>query len=167
MAALAERLPSVLEGTEPAGAAADAADLASICYQRRLYAGSTRLWKSGMDQFEGLAADLARGCRYDAACSAALAGCGKGDDSPPGEDARAALRKQALEWLREDLSARMATEVAPTPEGLASLPHWREDSDLAGVRDAAALEALPPGERDAWKALWAEVDRAIAGARKG
>ena len=30
-----------------------------------------------------------------------------------------------------------------------TLKHWREDSDLAGVREAKALEALPEAERKA------------------
>jgi hypothetical protein len=37
------------------------------------------------------------------------------------------------------------------------LRHWQEDSDLAGVRDSAALADLPAAERDAWCKVWAEV----------
>ncbi|HVC93087.1 MAG TPA: hypothetical protein VND64_05320 [Pirellulales bacterium] len=33
------------------------------------------------------------------------------------------------------------------------LRHWRQDSDLAGVRDETALAALPEEEREAWKDL--------------
>ena len=38
------------------------------------------------------------------------------------------------------------------------LAHWREDDDLAGVRDADALMKLPDAERDAWRQLWADLD---------
>ncbi|HVS35086.1 MAG TPA: hypothetical protein VMS17_05855 [Gemmataceae bacterium] len=38
------------------------------------------------------------------------------------------------------------------------LQHWQEDSDLAGVRDAAALEKLPEAERADWKKPWADVN---------
>jgi hypothetical protein len=39
-----------------------------------------------------------------------------------------------------------------------TLRHWREDPDLAGVRDADALDKLPEGERGEWRKLWADVD---------
>ena len=38
-----------------------------------------------------------------------------------------------------------------------ALARWREDPDLAGLRDADALERLPPAERQEWRALWQEV----------
>jgi hypothetical protein len=38
-----------------------------------------------------------------------------------------------------------------------SLRHWQEDTDLASVRDAAALGKLPESERIEWKKLWADV----------
>jgi hypothetical protein len=38
------------------------------------------------------------------------------------------------------------------------LAHWRSDPDLVSVRDDAALERLPEGERDPWRALWRELD---------
>jgi hypothetical protein len=41
------------------------------------------------------------------------------------------------------------------------LAHWTKDPDLAGVRDPAALVALPEQERAGWRALWAEVDRLL------
>jgi hypothetical protein len=39
----------------------------------------------------------------------------------------------------------------------ATLRHWQDDSDLAGVRDPAALKNLPAEEREAWNNLWADV----------
>jgi len=41
------------------------------------------------------------------------------------------------------------------------LRHWQEDSDLAGVRDAVALEKLPESERAEWKKLWADVEELL------
>jgi hypothetical protein len=38
------------------------------------------------------------------------------------------------------------------------MAHWRRDSDLASVRDPAALDRLPENERAAWQALWRDVD---------
>jgi tetratricopeptide (TPR) repeat protein len=34
---------------------------------------------------------------------------------------------------------------------------WLRNGDLAGVRDEQALAGLPPDERQAWRALWADV----------
>ncbi len=39
--------------------------------------------------------------------------------------------------------------------------HWKEDNDLAGVRDADALSKLPEAERKSWQALWTDVDRLL------
>ena len=38
-----------------------------------------------------------------------------------------------------------------------ALRHWQQDSDLAGLRDAAALAKLPAEERAACERLWADV----------
>jgi hypothetical protein len=35
--------------------------------------------------------------------------------------------------------------------------HWQQDGDLAGIRDQAALKALPEEERTACERLWADV----------
>ncbi len=39
-----------------------------------------------------------------------------------------------------------------------TLRHWKQDSDLAGIRDAESLAQLPEGERKQWQSLWADVD---------
>jgi hypothetical protein len=112
----------------------------------------------------GEAADLTKQHRYNAACAAALAGCGQGLDAGSiGDEERARLRQQALDWLRADLdrwrkllegdSADVRAKVVKT------LKHWQTDSDLSGVRDPGApgLAKLPEAEREAWGKLWAEV----------
>jgi len=38
-----------------------------------------------------------------------------------------------------------------------TLDHWQKDSDLAGIRDAAALAKLPAEEQKAFTQLWADV----------
>jgi hypothetical protein len=107
--------------------------------------------------------DLDAGHRYNAACAAALAGCAKGKDDPAPDDAsRARLLKQALDWLKADLDAWKRRPGAEAPRVEQALNHWRADADLAGVRDAEALAKLPEEERAVWKALWAEVDEALA-----
>ncbi len=46
-----------------------------------------------------------------------------------------------------------------------TLAHWKEGADLAGVRDASALDELPEAERRAWQALWAEVNALLVKVR--
>jgi hypothetical protein len=38
------------------------------------------------------------------------------------------------------------------------LTAWRDDSDLAGLREPGALEKLSVEERKEWLALWKEID---------
>jgi hypothetical protein len=37
------------------------------------------------------------------------------------------------------------------------LQHWQQDTDLAGLRDGAAVARLPADERQACQQLWADV----------
>ena len=93
--------------------------------------------------FEALpsrADDLKAGNRDRAARAAALAGCGRGEDDPKPDDAeRAELRKLALGWLSADLAARRKLlEAGDSQEraGVAqALRRWKQDADLAGIRD--------------------------------
>jgi serine/threonine-protein kinase len=115
-----------------------------------------------------LAEDMEAGNRYNAARAAALAGAGEGEqEPPPDEPERARWRKKAVEWLRADLArwsepARSATPAA-RGEIAGTLRHWKADADLAGLRDPAAIAALPPDEQAACRALWSEVDALLAG----
>jgi hypothetical protein len=66
-----------------------------------------------------------------------------------------------LGWLKADL-ALWAQAVKGTPDqrqqARQQLAHWKEDPDLAGVRDQQVLARLPEGERAGWRKLWAGVD---------
>ena len=86
--------------------------------------------------------------RYNAACSAALAGSGQGKDVPSTDDAAGIrLREQARDWLRADLATWAKVVVAGDLEAIKAivptLDHWRGDADLADIRDEAALAKLP------------------------
>jgi hypothetical protein len=109
--------------------------------------------------------------RYNAACNAAQAGCGQGQDKPPPDDAeRAKFRGQALQWLKSELAAwsraldarpaQMKATVAST------LQHWKVDTDLAGVRDPEPLSKLPEAEQKSWRTLWADVDALLTRAQR-
>jgi len=91
-----------------------------------------------------------------------LAGTQSGNDPPPDEAARVKLRGKALGWLREDLTAWSkvvdGNEPACKRHIAGMLALWQQDSDLAGIRDEAALAKLLEAERKAFRALWADVE---------
>ena len=47
-----------------------------------------------------------------------------------------------------------------------ALTRWREDPDLACVRDRGELDKLAADERKEYRALWADVAAALARAEK-
>jgi hypothetical protein len=47
-----------------------------------------------------------------------------------------------------------------------SLTRWRNETDLAGVRDADELEKLSAEERNEFLALWADVAALLARSEK-
>ncbi len=119
-----------------------------------------------------LAGDLIAANRYNAACSAALAGAGKGNDHAQLDDAaKARWRNKALDWLKADLAERAKQAETNQPRArrdvIQKLQHWKVDRDLAGVREAAALEKLPADQRRDWLALWSEVGTVLAEACAG
>jgi serine/threonine-protein kinase len=110
--------------------------------------------------------DLNTQHRYNAACAAALAGCGQGKDAADLDDAeRARWRRQALEWLRLDLAwwgkALDGGKGQARAQVRAWMQHWRSVGDFAGVRDNDALARLPAEERKEWERFWGEVDALI------
>jgi serine/threonine-protein kinase len=141
--------------------------LAQLCRLKQQYAGAAGFLAEAFARQLKLATDLSVGRRYDAACYAALAGCGQGEDpAKPGERAKARLRGQALGWLRADLALwKERLKRGKPPERQAAqgtLRHWQIDPDLAGVRDQAGLAKLPEAERTAWATLWGEVRGLLA-----
>jgi tetratricopeptide (TPR) repeat protein len=98
-----------------------------------------------------------RDLRYNAACAAVQAGAGQ---DPPAPEDRAALRRQALGWLRAELDV-YPMDVNSNPASRAAthkaMGEWLSDSDLAPTREPAAVKQLPQAEQDAWNQLWADV----------
>jgi serine/threonine protein kinase/tetratricopeptide (TPR) repeat protein len=167
---LEARLPRVLAGQEAVADARERLSFGQLCSLQRRFESATRFSEAALAQEPGLAGDLTRGYRYDAACSAALAAAGAGQDAGSlGDDQRARRRGQARDWLREDLRqhARDLEKAAP-PARLATagtLQHWLHDPDLRGVRDDEYLAKLPPEERDACTSLWGDVRALLDRAR--
>jgi serine/threonine-protein kinase len=161
--ALAPRLAAVVRDDDRPADTSERLEFARLAYDRRLHAASARLYADALAADPKLADGRQPPHRYNAACSAARAGCGAGSDDPaPDDAARAALREQALGWLRAELAAwSKSVESGPTrgrPAVVQALRHWQADIDLAGVRDPDALARLPAEERDAWRSLWADVE---------
>jgi serine/threonine-protein kinase len=164
---LEARLPDVLAGKEKP---ADYLPFLEVCFLKKQYAAAARLAALAFAPNPKLAEDVRASHRYNAACAAALAGCGQGADAAPlGAEERARLREQARAWLEADLDAWAGKlEGSEADHGLVlkRLTHWRSDPDLAGVREPAALEKLPAAERKAWLALWHRIAAVLARAGK-
>jgi tetratricopeptide (TPR) repeat protein len=163
LATLEAKLETVLAGRAHPADPWEAAELSGVAHAKQLYASASRLAEDAFAAEPALANDLTNGRRYSAACAAALAGCGRGKDAPPpSPEDRAALRRRALDWLRADLDAQAGILTGRPPARrqsiAAPLRHWTVDADLAGLRDTAALAALPENERTACRRLWADVE---------
>jgi tetratricopeptide (TPR) repeat protein/serine/threonine protein kinase len=161
------RLPAVLKGEVAPVNSAERLEFARVCYFKRLYAAAARL---SDEAFAGKVNQPA-GQRYDAACSAALAGCGQGEDAASlDEAARVRWRNQARAWLRDELElAKVALKSSSAKSRAAAqdaLRHWQGDPDLAGLRDAEKLAKLPEAERPPWREFWAEVAKLLEQADK-
>jgi tetratricopeptide (TPR) repeat protein len=172
MLALEQKLAAVLQGEVRPTDAAEQVGLAGLCVTKKRYTDATRFFADAFKAQPKLADDLQAGYRYDAACSAALAAAGQGEDAARLDDKeRARLRQQALGWLRADLALWGKQAEGGTPQTRAlvqkTLRHWQEDADLAGLRDTAALARLPEAERAEWQKLWAEVEALRRKAGKG
>jgi tetratricopeptide (TPR) repeat protein/serine/threonine protein kinase len=166
MAAVEKKLPAVLKGETKPADAAEQVSLGRLCYLKKLYADAARFYADAFTAQPTLADDLPAYHRYNAACAAVLAAAGKGEDGDKMDDKeRARLRQQALGWLRADLALWAKREASGAPAARAvvqaKLRHWQEDPDLAGVRDAAALDKMPEAERAEWKKLWAEAEELL------
>jgi hypothetical protein len=90
------------------------------------------------------------------------AAAGQGEDAGKLDTTeRRHLRQQALDWLRADLALRARQLDSGQPADRATvqqaLRRWRQDADLAIVRDPSPLAKLPAEERAAFTQLWADV----------
>jgi hypothetical protein len=159
---LEARLPRLLARADRPTSAAECLDIVTMCRHKRMHAAAARFSADTFAADRKLADDLKGGHRYKAACYAARAAAGQGEDAAKLDDKeRARLRKQALDWLRADLVLRTTQLENGQPANRAAvqgaLKHWQQDSDLAGLRDKDTLAKLAAEERAACERLWADV----------
>jgi tetratricopeptide (TPR) repeat protein/serine/threonine protein kinase len=149
------RLPDFLDGKAAPAGPGERIELAQLCSLKRLYGAAARFYEGA---FAGPPEAAAKLARYDAACAAALAGCGRGDDAAQVDDGeRGRLRALALGWMRDEL-ARGGKELEKNPtEVRDGLRRCQWDPALTAVREPDKLVKLPQAERDAWRRLWADV----------
>src|SRR5262249_40141748 len=127
---LDRQLPEVLAGkVKPAGPR-EQIELAQFCSSYKgLPHAAVRFFADAFPADPKLAADPRPRHRYNAACAAALAAAGKGEDAAKLEaKERDALRQQALDWLRADLAAYAKLMEKPTAAQKQAirqrLSHW-------------------------------------------
>jgi serine/threonine-protein kinase len=166
LAAVADRLPLLLRGTDQPRNNAERLAAARMCYETGRHAAATALWTAALAAEPSLADDRQAAHRYSAACAAVLAGVGRSKDDPaPDDTARTRFRGQALEWLEQELAVWSKLVESADPKALATvaatLRHWQSDPDLASLRDATALDRLPETERAQWRAVWDDVGRVL------
>jgi serine/threonine-protein kinase len=125
-------------------------------------AASCRLYQAAFATQPALLDDFTGHFRFEAACAAAQAGCGLGNDAANLDtDSRARLRDQAFAWLKADLEAWVHKHALghPGDRSLAcqTVRIWQQSTALACVRDKQALSKLDSLERERWNSLWADV----------
>jgi tetratricopeptide (TPR) repeat protein len=163
--ALEERLPAILTGEAEPASSAERIEFAKVCALKKLFVSAAELYQDAFRSEPELAANVMSFRRYDAAAAAIRA-----SHSPEQEHAalsqadRARWRKQALDWLRADLSLLQKKQT--TPQGRVEARKWllllKRSPAFAPARDTSALEQLPEAEREEFRKLWADVESLLA-----
>ncbi len=164
---LDRRLREIAEGSVPPVDANQAVDFAELCTIRRRPAAAVRLYAAAFALDSRVRVSNASRPVYLAARAAVRAGVGNGEDSPPDGPGRAALRKQALDWLRTERDLRAPGYTVGEADSrwitAREMRLWRYDTTLAPVRDPEALAGLGADESRRWKLLWTSLDRVADG----
>jgi eukaryotic-like serine/threonine-protein kinase len=132
--------------------------LTAACQDRGFDGKGARLWADVLASKPALLAEHG----FEAAAAAALASHGTGVDTKTlGEPERAALRKQAVQWLNgqldaceQELAKRRQEDITRVHD---ALQPWRTSWKLATLRAPAELARLPSDEREACQKLWARL----------
>ena len=169
MIALDARLPAFLsEHGRPVDAKASA-EFAQLCFSKKLYAESARLWSEAFAARPELGGEPGSANYYQAARAAAMASCGSGRDSTAPAASGNRWREQSLVWMKEELAAvasrfdsAPATERSEIPKRLG---RWKTDPALSELRREAAPKTLSKRERHSHREFWSAVDSLMQRAR--
>jgi tetratricopeptide (TPR) repeat protein len=165
------RLPAILRGKEKPSSTAEQIEFALLCIHKKHDAAAARFFRAAFTAEPQLSEMAPAGTRYMAGRAAARAGCGQGKDADRLDDKERALwRRQALEWLRQDLAGwERALDKGDAQTNTCIrvwMRYWQADASLASVRDKDALTRLPVKERKKWEGLWSAVDTLLQRAGK-
>jgi hypothetical protein len=172
---LDERLRPILIGEERINGPEEQVALGRMClFYKHMYVNAGVFFAEAFGARPELANDLLRNTnRFDAACAAALAGTGQGEDvAALQERDKQVWRERARHWLEEDLAqwGKLAAsdKVGDRALARAAMFRWKQERHLAGIRNKDALQSLPEGERPVFQKLWDDVDAVLkrAGATK-
>jgi serine/threonine-protein kinase len=156
---LDRKLPAIRDGKAKPGNAAEQIEFAWVSTVKQYYVTAARLYA---DVFAAGGEDAEKwqaSYRYSAACCAALAGCGRGEDAANlDEKDRARWRNQAREWLEAELVLHATRleggDAANRAEVQQQMQRWLTDAHLVGVRGEEAIAKLPADEQPEWTKLW-------------
>jgi tetratricopeptide (TPR) repeat protein len=171
LAALAARLPAIMSGKDRPKDTNEKLSFARMAYDRKFYAAAALLWEEALDAQPVFGECRTAVHRYNAACAAALAAAGQGENNPSHDSAaRAKLRQQAVAWLKAELDAWSklfdSGKPADRDKIVQNLQHWLGDPDLATLRGPESLAKLPEAERAEMRTLWEQVSTLLAKARE-
>lgn len=161
------RQDEVVAGRANPANSTEAIEFAERAYRppRRRYVAAARLYSWAFVADSALADDLEKGHRYNAACIALRAAAGQDEEMTAfGVEEWGHLNGLALKWLRTSLAqwASRAKDPKQRQKVRDKLTHWKNDPDLAPIRDPASLAAMPSADRKAWESLWGDVDALLA-----
>ncbi len=116
--------------------------------QRPGPAAAARFWAEALAADPKLVDDRRSGHRYNAACAAALAGAGQGNDGPPPAAARTTLPEQARDWLKpERLSWTKLLESGIPQAGPAIVGTLTQTNPQSGIPRRRRLSRTQTGWR--------------------
>ena len=121
-------------------------------------AESVALWQQGFEKNPRWAKDWQIN-PFDAPFVAAIAGTNQGGKTATPAQ-QASYRKQALEWLHNDL-ALVKKVVAKDPNAIPAdrVRHWLAAPEFKALRPPFADFDLPADEKEAWTKFWADVQK--------
>ena len=162
-AALEAKLPAYLSGQLQPRDDQERLLLAEVCGTKKFHRTAARLYADAFAADSKLADDLTAEYRFYAICNAVMASAAQSmDGAQPDDKERASFRHQSLDWLRSDLAQWTKLLESGPPESRRAIAqkmnHWKQEPDLASVRDAAALAKLTADEQKAFTQLWADVE---------